>query len=120
MSVGVATEDTAGVVTSVILSAISADLSRLEVLGVEARTIPMLAGSLCKKSSLKKELSAVSAWSPNSCCILVGGDQSLKAWKLLVEEGHQWAHLFLQRLGQPALPPSYLRLVRVKDRVFFL
>ena len=61
MFVGVATEDTAGVATSMILSAVLANLSRLEVSGVEARTILTLAGSLCKKSSLKKELSAVSA-----------------------------------------------------------
>ena len=47
MSVGVATEDTAGVATSMILSAISANLSKLEVSGVEARTILTLAGSLC-------------------------------------------------------------------------
>ena len=46
------TAETEGTATSIILSAISAILSRLVELGVEAKTILTFDGSRCRKSSL--------------------------------------------------------------------
>ncbi len=70
-SEGSLTADTVGAATSKTLSANSASLSRLEVSGVDAKTILTLGGNLCKNSSLKKELSAIPGRSPMSCCILL-------------------------------------------------
>ena len=69
---GVATEDTVGTATSIILSAIAARLSMDKFSPVEASTIRTLLGRRCRKSSLSKELSdgLAGAESPISCCIL--------------------------------------------------
>ena len=58
MVVGVSTDAIEGVATSMILSAISASLSRAMASGVEARTIITLLGYLCRNSSLRKEVSS--------------------------------------------------------------
>ncbi len=61
--------ETEGMATSIILSAISANLSRVVPSGVDASTILTLWGKLCKNNSRKNELSTPGR-SPISCCIL--------------------------------------------------
>ena len=57
----------AGEATSIILSANSANWSRLPAVGVEASIILTLFGRRCRKSSLTKVLSVAMVRSPKSC-----------------------------------------------------
>ncbi len=66
---GAETAATEGMATSIILSAISANLSRVVPSGVDASTILTFWGNLCKNNSRKNELSTPGR-SPISCCIL--------------------------------------------------
>ena len=64
------TTETEGTATSIILSAISASLSRMVESEVEAKTILMFDCSRCRKSSLKNDPSVTPGQSPRSCCIV--------------------------------------------------
>ena len=68
---GLITADTAGIETSIILSAMSASLLMSRVESAEARTILTLAGSRWRNNSRRKETASVDvlSLSPRSCCI---------------------------------------------------
>ena len=67
--VAVTTDATEGVVTSIILSAISASSSSVVMSGVEARTMRTLCGILWRNNSRRKVLLSLGR-SPNSWSIL--------------------------------------------------
>ena len=66
---GVATVAMDGEITSITLSAISANSSSLLLLAVDARIILTLLGSRWIKSPLRRDRSMASASSPSNCCI---------------------------------------------------
>lgn len=77
--IGVATVETEGTATSIIVSVSVANSRKVVFSLAEAKTIRTLLGNQCINSCLKNDLSMVISFSPRSCCIQwsnCGGFQS--------------------------------------------